>query len=297
MDLLLKSIRTGPYNSRSFNRQISHRYLFGLSDSQTIESSAYQQYQGEKPIALAIDISSMVGCPMNCKFCESATIPYIRPLTVDEIVSQVIYMIKQHDFPNCPKIVCSFQGIGEPSLMPEIILKAIRQLVKLDNRIVINISTLGERLESISSWNESDIPIEKLQISISGTTPDQINWLMPRSTNIYELIKKVMLCINTGRIQMVKFNYILIKNYNDSDKDVQGLIELFKGTPAIVKISALNQTLAAQKFGLKQSGIDRAKEISSELLSQGINSYIFGSFDNTNMSCGQFTFVGQGGSK
>jgi 23S rRNA (adenine2503-C2)-methyltransferase len=283
--------RDDPYISRYFDRQISYRYLFKLFDSNMVEATAYQHFLNGKPVDLAIDISSMVGCPMGCKFCESALIKYSRTLTTNEMIAQVAQLIKDRGDSQFPKITCSFQGIGEPSIIAEKVVEVGFSLLKIDERIAISIATIGECLSAFKLWRQSNLPIDNLQVSSGGTTEPQINYLMPRSSKIKQLIEEAKICTFSPNIEKVKFNYILVKDFNDSDKDIERLISLFKDSNIIVKISFLNPTIAASQHLLLPGSFERAKEISYELQSNGIDSFVFGAFNSMNISCGQLAFV------
>jgi len=293
LQLLSVVKRKGPYQSKYFDRQITYRYLFRLYDSHTIESGAYLHFLGGEsiPTDLAIDISTMVGCPMACKFCESASISYVRPLTVAEMVSQVTQLVEEHDLSVLPKIVCSFQGIGEPSLIPARVLEASMRLLDIDRRAAISIATTGACLDAFRLWRESGMPIDNLQISHSGATVEQVRWLMPGVPAATKLLAEASLCAQSPNVQKVKFNYILIQGFNDSDEDIRRLILFFKGSPVIVRISALNPTTASRHHGLLPGTLARSQEIVHELQSNGINSFVHGCFSSTDVSCGQLTFT------
>jgi 23S rRNA (adenine2503-C2)-methyltransferase len=285
--------REDQYHSKFFDWQVAYRHLFRLTDNHTIESAAYQHFRGKARIlqGLAIDISAMVGCPLGCKFCESGLIEYVRPLTVIEMLDQVVYLVEEYDKPKFPQIMCSFQGIGEPSLMPSKILEASRNFLAYDQRFDISIATVGADLKALKIWRDSGLPIRNLQISCSGTVEDQIKWLMPAAPSLDELIPEIRLCAEAPNIYQLKINYILVQDFNDSVNDIRRLISYFDKIPLTVKISALNPTVASKRHGLVPAKFERAQEICQELLSKGIGSFVHGSFNSTNVSCGQLSFI------
>jgi 23S rRNA (adenine2503-C2)-methyltransferase len=284
--------RSERYQSRSFDRQVAYRYLFRLSDGNVIETSGYQHYLEDRPVDYSIDISSMVGCPMKCKFCESALLTFDRALEAGEMVAQVVNLVDWHG-DGFPRITCSFQGIGEASLIPEKILSVSRKLLAMDSRYEISIATLGERPHAFKIWRDSDIAIDSLQLSCSGTTDQQIKKMMPRGPKIQRLINELVLCSRSANINKVKLNYILMDGLNDSSDDVRRLIDMTQGTDIAVKVSSLNLTEAAHRAGLQQGSEDSAQRISTELRSAGIESYVYGPFNETNVSCGQLAFLAE----
>jgi 23S rRNA (adenine2503-C2)-methyltransferase len=286
--------RTNRFSSRYFDFQVAHKYLLRLSDNNLIETTAYQHYLKGEPTDIAIDISTMVGCPVGCRFCASTSRAYVRTLVVEEIISQVTDVFPNHEHPEFPKIICSFQGIGEPSLMPEKIVDAGRILRKYDQRNAISISTTGLSPNAFRIWRECDLFIDNLQISCCGTTQQQARRLIPNSPDPGVLLEEGLKCIRSNRFAKVKINYILIGGVNDSDKDVQHLISFFKGKPITVKLSSLNPTTASRQKGLFPSSLEQATKICLALQANGIDSYVYGAFSKTIVSCGQLAFLGGG---
>lgn len=292
--VLRSNRREDKFLSRYFDHQVSYRYLLQLADGNTIETSAYLHYLRGQIVDIAIDISSMIGCPMQCKFCESGSIAYVRALHPKEMLEQFFLMCKLHDSPEIPKILCSFQGIGEPSLIADTIIDVSQQLLELDTRCKISISTIGSKLSAFKLWRDSSLPIDNLQISSSGSADDQIARIMPRTPDITALIEESTLSLQSENIQKVKFNYILIKGINDTDRDVERLIELFRHRNIIVKISCMNETQIARYHHLASGDMDRAIFFAQRLQEADIDSYVFGAFNSIDISCGQLAFVTNG---
>lgn len=278
------------YYSRSFNRQRTYKYLFLLQDGSTVESAAYQHYQNDLPVDLSIDISSMVGCPMKCKFCESASIAYRRTLKEGEMLSQVFMLVSEHD-KIFPKITCSFQGIGEPSLIPEKVLNVSNYLVNVSSRYEVSISTIGEKPAAFKIWRDHAVEIDSLQLSCSGTSESKVATIMPRSPSINKLIDEILLCSESPNINKTKFNYILINGFNDSSLDIETLVNYFRGTSVTVKISALNPTRSSTRYMLSETTYKHATEIKNKLIANDIDCYVYGAFNDIAVSCGQLTHM------
>lgn len=280
--------------SMNFDSQIGYRYLFQLNCKNIIETSAYIHFKNKIPSNLAIDISTMVGCPMDCQFCATSLQEFKRQLTPEEIIEQVKLLIKNHDHKNIPEITCSFQGIGEPSLMAKELIYVSKKLLKLDKRIILSIATMGNNLKAFEIWRNSKIHIFSLQVSCSGSTNDKLKSIMPNSPKIELLIDELIECTKIKNISKVKLNYILIKGYNDSEEDIDNLINITKNTNIIVKISSLNNTINTNENNLKQSSKNDAMKIVEKLKKNNIVSYVYGTFNDTTISCGQLLFNAQG---
>jgi len=139
--LELLTERHEPFDSRYFDYQSAYRYALTLNDGLKVECTAYKHFLGGQPTSLAIDISTMVGCPVKCKFCAAGAMRYERTLTPEEMCQQVRLLVQLSDQEHFPKINCSFQGIGEPSLAATEVLAAARVLLSLDQRLTISIAT------------------------------------------------------------------------------------------------------------------------------------------------------------
>lgn len=285
--------REDAFQARSFDYQIAYRYSLQLRDRFSVEAGAYQHFLNGVPTELAIDISTMVGCPVQCRFCEAASIPFQRALQPLEMVAQAVKLARDHDGPSFPRIMCSFQGIGEPSLVADSVVEAGRYLLKHDPRIALSISTMGTHLDAFARWRASGLPIADLQISRSGATEEQASWLAPSAPKLDDLIQEMDLCSRADTIRQVKLNYILIEGLNDTDRDIQRLAEMFKGTRIVVKISSLNPTRPSTRNQLLPAILARANEVCRALRDNGIVSFVFGTFDDINVSCGQLTLLDQ----
>jgi 23S rRNA (adenine2503-C2)-methyltransferase len=299
MNTILKELKVikveDTFISMNFDSQIAYRYLFQLNCKNTIETTAYLHFKNKIPSNLAIDISTMVGCPMDCQFCATSSQKYERQLTSEEIIEQVKLLIRNHDNKNIPEITCSFQGIGEPSLMAKEIIHVSKQLLKLDKRIILSIATMGNNLKAFDIWRNSNLPIFSLQLSCSGATNNKLKDIMPNSPKIELLVEELTKCTNTKNISKVKLNYILIKGYNDTIEDINNLIDIMKNKNIIVKISSLNNTTNTQGNNLNQSSKNEAIAIVEKLRENNILSYVYGTFNDTTISCGQLLFNTQGG--
>ena len=202
LDLLHE--RSDEFKSRYFDLQKAFRFLGVLSDENKIEISVYEHYLQGKPKTLAIDLSTMSGCPMSCRFCAAADIHFRRQLSEEEIISQVRMILGIIDHRSFEKITCSFQGIGEPSMMPETIINVSKKLLLLDNRVAISIATTVANPSAIEKWGESGINIDNLQISCSSTTYDQAKHLRQGSNYPEKVYRCAIAALKYPNIQKVK---------------------------------------------------------------------------------------------
>ena len=98
----------------------TEKFLFRTRDNHFIES-VFLRNDGTDEGRLTICISSQIGCPMGCRFCETAKIGFIRNLSPGEILDQVCHVRRLTGLKN-NNIV--FMGMGEPFQNYDNVLKA-----------------------------------------------------------------------------------------------------------------------------------------------------------------------------
>ena len=287
----MKSIETieriENFKSDFYDHQHGIRKIYQLSDGNLIETSLYKHYSNGAPADISIDISTMVGCPMKCVFCASSSLSYTRQLTSEEIIDQVKSILLGHDDKSFGKIVFSFQGIGEPSLIPDKISECGLSLLEMDDRSVLSIATMAINLRGIRSWRKDKLPIASLQFSSPGIRSSVLDYLVPHRPSFADIVEEIFLCADADSITSVNLNYILIDGLNDTAEDVCGISEIFKDTGVRVKISSLNLTDNVKMHNMRASSLEKAKLFDKKLKENGVKSSVFGAYGKTNISCGQ----------
>lgn len=194
--------------------------LLKLSDGQQIES-VLMNYDDW----ITACISSQVGCPLACKFCATGKMGFIRNLTVDEIVDQILYW-NQKIYPSFIGRVV-FMGMGEPFLNWENLTLALKIINSPDG---LNI---GARKISISTAGLSDKIIDfanqntqiNLAISLHSTNQQFRQSIMPiaQQFNLDELKKACLYYVNKTNRQLF-FEYALMAE-NTSQLDAKSLAD------------------------------------------------------------------------
>ncbi|MBN2011587.1 23S rRNA (adenine(2503)-C(2))-methyltransferase RlmN [candidate division KSB1 bacterium] len=227
---------------RSSNDQSTHKLLFRLSDGQFIES--VYMIEGKRQ---TVCLSSQVGCALNCDFCATGQMDFIRNLTAGEIVDQLLF-IHNHFQTEATNIV--FMGMGEPFSNYEQVLKAAH-LISHENGIAI-----GKRKVTISTSGiiptirrfADDGEKFKLAISLNATTNAVRDQLMPINKRypIGELLNVARYYATKTR-HRVTFEYVLMAGVNDSVEDAIRLRKLLAGLPCKVNLIPYNGTGTYQR--------------------------------------------------
>ncbi|PMP93525.1 MAG: 23S rRNA (adenine(2503)-C(2))-methyltransferase RlmN [Desulfurella sp.] len=216
------------------------KFLFKLFDNQAVESVLIPMKEGKNTIC----VSTQVGCKMNCKFCATAKLGFIRNLQAWEIVYQVwyIYNYIKKTTHKTPNIV--FMGMGEPLDNYDNTIKAILILnsefgLSISRRR-ITLSTCGviPKIEML----KKDLAYINLAISLNAADNIKRSYLMPIN-NIYP-IEELINCVKDFPMperKRLTFEYVMIKDFNDKQEDIKNLIKLLKPIKCKINLIPLNK--------------------------------------------------------
>ncbi len=217
----------------------TRRYLLGLADGRTVESVLMPE-EGRDTVC----ISSQVGCPVNCQFCLTALMGLERNLTAGEIVGQVLYVLSDNGLrPEDSRVNIVVMGMGEPLLNLPDLLKATRLLTDPDGIALsprrITISTSGIIPKIVELGHAPVRP--KLAISLNASNEEQRQRLMP-ITRKYHLKALIDTCRGypLRPWERLTFEYVLLKDVNDTDADARRVVRLLANLKATVNLIALN---------------------------------------------------------
>src|ERR1700722_19900005 len=217
----------------------TRRYLLRLSDGKTVET--VWMPEGERS---TICISSQVGCPVDCKFCLTALLGLERHLTAGEIAGQVLRVAADNSLEaNSDRVNIVMMGQGEPLLNLGNVIKATRLLTDPDGmaisprRITLSTSGIIPKIDELAK--EAVRP--KLAISLNASTEEQRRELMP-ITRKYHLKELMDACRRypLRPWEKLTFEYVLLKDVNDTDADARRVVTLLANLNAKVNLIALN---------------------------------------------------------
>jgi 23S rRNA (adenine2503-C2)-methyltransferase len=217
----------------------TRRYLLRLNDSRTVETVLMPEEARD-----TICISSQVGCPVDCRFCLTALMGLERNLTAGEILGQVLLLAREHSLNAASgRLNVVMMGMGEPLLNLDNVLKATRLLTAKDGFGMsprrITVSTSGI-LPKIAEMGREEVR-PKLAISLNASTEEQRRALMP-ITRKYHLRDLIEVCraYPLRPWEKLTFEYVLLRDVNDSDADARRVVRLISHLDAKVNLIALN---------------------------------------------------------
>lgn len=217
----------------------TERYLLRLADGRTVET-VWMPEEGRDTVC----ISTQVGCPADCKFCLTARLGLERNLTAGEIAGQVLLAAKAHDVPaERSRLNVVMMGQGEPLLNLANVIKATRLLTDARGVAIsprrVTLSTSGI-IPGIAELGREPVR-PRLAISLNASTEEQRRELMP-VTRKYHLGDLLEACrrypLRPG--ERLTFEYVLLKDVNDSDADARRVVKLLARLKCKVNLIALN---------------------------------------------------------
>lgn len=185
-------------------------------------------------------ISSQIGCPMNCKFCNTGKHGFVRNMSSEEIVQQVLVARDElNEWNNLNKKIGEgrtisnivVMGMGEPLVNYDNIVKGLKIINDPDGiafsnrRITLSTCGLVPQIKKLAD----DVKVN-LAISLHASTDEIRKKIMPIAekysiSEIMEACKEYAKKTNDRRIT---FEYIMIKDLNDSEEDAIRLISLVR---------------------------------------------------------------------
>jgi len=202
-------------------------------------------------------ISSQVGCTLTCSFCHTGTQKLVRNLTSEEILAQLLTARDRlGDFPDTDTpdgaIVPAegrkvtnivMMGMGEPLYNFEEVKKAL--LIASDgdglalSKRRITLSTSGVVPEIYRTGEEIGV---MLAISLHAVRDELRDLLVPinKKYPLEQLIKACREYPGLSNAKRITFEYVMLKDINDSMEDAKLLVKLLRGIPAKINLIPFN---------------------------------------------------------
>jgi len=216
------------------SRDGTRKFLFRLEDGSSVETVRIPMDKDRSTLC----ISTQVGCAMQCDFCLTGTFGFKRNLTASEIVNQVCAVAKEGPINN---IV--LMGMGEPLHNLDNVVRALKILYApagLDySSRKVTLSTCGLVPQMAELAQRITV---NLAVSLNATTDEIRDRLMPINKR-YPLQELMTACRNfpLASHRRITFEYILIRDLNDSIADAKRMIKLLHGIRAKVNLIPFNE--------------------------------------------------------
>jgi 23S rRNA (adenine2503-C2)-methyltransferase len=215
-------------------------------------------------------VSSQVGCTLNCRFCHTGTMRLVRNLTAGEVVGQV--MLARDALGEWPKGNMNFgdgagldadedtgsyssdgrlltnivmMGMGEPLYNFDNVRDALGLIMDGDGLALskrrITLSTSGVVPMMARCGDEIGV---NLAVSLHAVSKDVRDEIVPinKKYGIEELLQACADYPGASNARRITFEYVMLKDKNDSDEDARELVRLIKHyrLPAKVNLIPFN---------------------------------------------------------
>jgi 23S rRNA (adenine2503-C2)-methyltransferase len=247
------------------------KFLLRLDDGKQIETVCIPENPSGSIDVLDAErvtfcVSTQVGCAMRCAFCLTGKMGIDRNLTAGEIAGQVRVLVRELNLPD-HRFNIVLMGMGEPLHNYDATMKALRILGDEHGMAVsprrVTLSTVGvlPALERLAT--EPFMP--NLAISLHSTTESQRDLLVPinRKYGIEELLNTCRR-FPLKRRERITFEYVMLKDVNDTPEDARRLARLLTGIKSKVNLLPLNEAAGIPFERPSDAAVDRFARILAE---------------------------------
>ena len=221
----------------------TRKYLFKLHDGHEIETVYIPEADRG-----TLCISSQVGCTLNCTFCHTGTMRLVRNLESHEIVGQLVAVrddLEDWQDNEAKRAVSNIvmMGMGEPLYNTDHVINALNVISDGDGTALskrrITLSTSGVVPEIARVGDATGV---MLAISLHAVRDDLRNELVPLNKKypIEELLDACRAYPGLSNARRITFEYVMLKDVNDSDTDAHELVRLLSGIPAKINLIPFN---------------------------------------------------------
>ena len=207
-------------------------------------------------------VSSQVGCTLNCRFCHTGTMRLVRNLTPGEIVGQV--MLARDALGEWPKGAMDgldddedeggyssdgrlltnivMMGMGEPLYNFDNVRDALKLVMDGDGLALskrrITLSTSGVVPMMARAGEEIGV---NLAVSLHAVSKEVRDEIVPinRKYGLEELLQACADYPGASNARRITFEYVMLKDKNDSDEDARELVRLIKRYKLPAKVNLI----------------------------------------------------------
>ncbi len=223
----------------------TQKFIFHLEDGKAVESvlipdTSTSPRENDR---LTLCLSTQVGCTLDCAFCLTGRMGLLRNLKAHEIVGQVLAVQRRlNTDERLTNLV--LMGMGEPLANADAVEEAVRRLTNRawglglsPRRITLSTAGLTSRLTRVAKMGVN------LAISLNATTNEQRDRLMPAVNKAHplEALLKACRAFPLKPHRRLTFEYVLLRDENDSAQDAARLVKLIRGMRCKINLIPFNE--------------------------------------------------------
>jgi 23S rRNA (adenine2503-C2)-methyltransferase len=221
----------------------TRKWLLRFADGQEVESVHIPEEDRG-----TLCVSSQVGCTLTCKFCHTGTQRLVRNLSAAEIVGQVMTardQLGEWPSPKDGRLLSNIvmMGMGEPLYNYENVAQALKIVMDGEGIAIskrrITLSTAGVAPMIERAGRELNV---NLAISLHAVNDELRDQIVPINRK-YPIAVLLDACRNypgLSNARRITFEYVMLKDVNDSPAEARELVRLLEGIPAKVNLIPFN---------------------------------------------------------
>ncbi|MDO4391942.1 MAG: radical SAM protein [Clostridium sp.] len=256
----------------------SSKYLFNDGKSEKGNFEALYFYPVDNVKKSSICMSTQIGCAVGCAFCATGKLGLSRNLKSSEMLEAITKILEdekndEEDISNFDTV--ALMGMGEPLHNYNEIKEFYHQAMDVLSVRHISLSTSGIT-DNIIKLAEDDTNYN-LCFSLHSPFNDERRELMPINKR-YPLEDVIKACEyyyykkqKDALGLKIKASYLLLKDFNDSDRHIEELIKILNKDVFKVQILLYNEN---EKLPFKRPSIERAKYFEKKLNEHGLETKI-----------------------
>lgn len=235
------------------------KYLFPIDEERSVETVFIPDEDRG-----TVCVSCQVGCKMGCMFCQTGKQGFQGQLTTRDIINQIFSLPEREQITN---IV--FMGQGEPMDNLNNILQSIEILTARYGYAMshkrITVSTVGLKGKLRNYLERTQC---HLAISMHSPFGKERESIMPaqNAMPIRQIIEEVKQ-FDFSHQRRLSFEYILFKDFNDTNKHADEIIRLLQGIRCRVNLIPFHRIPG---ITLTPTGIQRIKQFRDRLTAKGV---------------------------
>jgi 23S rRNA (adenine2503-C2)-methyltransferase len=242
----------------------TRKWLLRFADGQEVESVHIPEEDRG-----TLCVSSQVGCTLTCKFCHTGTQRLVRNLSAAEIVGQVMMardQLSEWPSPKDGRLLSNIvmMGMGEPLYNYENVAQALKIVMDGEGIAIskrrITLSTAGVVPMIERAGRELNV---NLAISLHAVNDELRDRIVPINRK-YPIAMLLDACRNypgLSNARRITFEYVMLKDVNDSPAEARELVRLLDGIPAKVNLIPFNPWPGAPFECSSEAAIKRFSDI------------------------------------
>lgn len=256
----------------------SSKYLFNDGNSEKGNFEALYFYPVDNVEKSSICISTQIGCAVGCAFCATGRLGLTRNLKSAEMIEAISKILEdeKNDGEDIEKLdSIALMGMGEPLHNYNEVREFYHQAMKLFNVRHISLSTSGVT-DNIIKLADDDTNFNLL-FSLHSPFNEERDKLIPinKKYPLEGVIKACEYYYNKKQKDSlnlkIKASYLLMKDFNDTDRHVKELIKILDKDIFKVQILLYNEN---EDLPFKRPSIEKAREFERKLNESGLETKI-----------------------